>query len=119
MIMDLLLRSEPRSVVYHLENPVRQSWPDVCSIMERKLGFPPKSRLPFEEWLEQISKLDHQPSDLMEFYSKYFLHMSGGNLVLDTTNTRSLSPTLRSTSAIGADKIELYLDFWRESGFLK
>lgn len=87
--------------------------------MERKLGFPPKSRLPFVEWLAQVSTLEHQPSDLMEFYSKYFLHMSCGSLVLDSTNTRSLSPTLRSTGAIDANKIELCLDFWQQSGFLK
>lgn len=117
--MDLLLRSEPRNLVYHLENPVRQSWPDVCSIMERKLGFASQSRVPFEEWLAQVSTLEHQPSDLMEFYRKYFLHMSGGSLVLDTTSSRSLSPTLRSTGAIDAEKIELYLEFWRQSGFIK
>ena len=54
----------------------------------------------------------------MEFYSKYFLNMSGGGLVLDTTNCQALSPTLRSTGAIEPDEIELYLDFWHRKGFL-
>lgn len=105
--------------MYHLENPVRQSWEDVCSIIERKLGLPPKSRLPFDDWLTQISTLEDSPSDLMEFFSNYFRRMSSGSLVLDTTNGRRLSPTLRSTGAIHAWEIGLYLDYWRQSGFLK
>ena len=105
--------------MYHLENPVRQSWEDICSIIERKLGLPLKSRLPFEDWLKQISTLEDSPSDLMEFFSRYFLRMSSGSLVLDTTNSRRLSPTLRSTGAIQVKEIGLYLDYWRQSGFLK
>ena len=118
VVMELLLRSEPRNLVYHLENPVRQSWADVCSILERKLNLPLRSRLPFKEWLARVATNENHPTDLMEFYSKYFLNMSGGGLVLDTTNCRALSPTLRSTGAIGPNEIELYLDFWHRKGFL-
>lgn len=106
--------------VLRVGNPVRQSWADVCSILERKINLAPRSRLPFKEWLARVSMNESHPTDLIEFYSKYFLNMnmSGGGLVLDTTNCRALSPTLRSTGAIGPDEIELCLDFWHRKGFL-
>lgn len=116
MITDLLLRCEPRDLVYHLENPVRQAWPEVCSIVEYNLGLPSKSRLPFSEWLEQISKLDGSPSDLMDFFRNDFLHMSGGGLVLDTRKCLKVSPNLRSAGAVGPKEIERYVAFWRKSG---
>lgn len=118
-IADLLLRCEPRDLVYHLENPIRQSWPAMCSVIEYILGLTPKTRLPFPQWLNEVSKLDENPSDLINFFRNEFLYMSGGNLVLDTRNCRKLSPTLRSTGAIGPKEVDLYVAFWRRNGFLE
>ncbi|KAL8748078.1 MAG: hypothetical protein Q9190_000106 [Brigantiaea leucoxantha] len=118
-VADLLLRHEPRQLVYHLENPVRQSWQDVCRVIEYSLGLRPESRLPFSKWLDKISRLNESPSDLMSFFRNDFLHMSGGDLVLDTANCQKLSPTLRSAGPVEPKDIELYIAFWRRSGLLK
>lgn len=115
----MLLRSGPRDLVYHVENPVRQSWPDVCTIIERTLGLPSQARQPFQEWLDEALAVEDNLSGLKAFFENYFLHMSSGSLVLDTKNSRAISPALRSTGAITVETIELYVKFWRQSGFLK
>ncbi|KAL8886462.1 MAG: hypothetical protein Q9215_005836 [Flavoplaca cf. flavocitrina] len=117
-ITDLLLRQDSKGLVVHVENPVRQPWTDVCSILEYHLGISPRSRLPYAVWFDKVSKLDQSPSDLMEFFEHDFLQMSGGSMVLDTKECRERSPTLRSAGAIGPELIELYLSFWRRCGFL-
>ena len=91
----------------------------MCRLIEYTLDFSPNSRLPFSEWLRQVSKLDESPSDLMDFFKNDFLHMSGGNLILDTRNCQKLSPTLRSTGAVGPKEINMYVAFWRRCGVFK
>ncbi|KAI4236743.1 MAG: hypothetical protein LQ349_002368 [Xanthoria aureola] len=117
-ITDLLLRQDSKGLVAHVENPVRQSWTDVCSILEYHLGISPRSRLPYAVWLDKVSKFDQIPSDLMEFFEHDFLQMSGGSMVLDTKECRERSPTLKSAGAIGPYLIRLYLSFWHRCGFL-
>ena len=91
----------------------------MCTFIEHSLGLTPSSRLPFSEWLNELWRLDESPSNLLHFLKNEFLYMSGGNLVLDTRECQKLSPTLRSIGAIGPKDIELYVAFWRRSGFLK
>lgn len=98
---------------------MRQSWPDVCTVIERKLGLPHQARQPFQEWLSEAIAADDNLSSLRAFFEKYFLHMSSGGLVLDTKNSRAVSPTLRSTGAVAAETIELYVKFWQQRGFLQ
>lgn len=97
---------------------MRQSWPDVCTIIERKLGLPHQARQPYQEWLNEAFTAEDNLSGLREFFEKYFLHMSSGGLVLDTKNSRAVSPALRSTGAVTAETIELYVKFWQQCGFL-
>ena len=52
----------------------------------------------------------------MSFFENDFLHMSGGNLVLETINCQGLSPTLKSTGGIGPKQLELYINYWRRNG---
>ena len=117
-VADLLLRPGTQGLVYHIENPVRQPWTDVCTVLEYNLGIPLKSRLPYSEWLEKVSKLDESPSDLMDFLRNDFLQMSGGTLILDTKKCRECSPTLSSAGAVKPSEIEQYISFWRRCGYL-
>ncbi|KAL8994550.1 MAG: hypothetical protein Q9169_005514 [Polycauliona sp. 2 TL-2023] len=118
-VVDLLLGRGLPSLVAHVENPVRQSWADVCSILEYILGMPAGTRLPYSIWLERVSKLDDSPSELMEFFNHEFLRMSGGDIVLDTKQCRVRSPTLKSTGAVGPEEIGSYISFWRRFGYLR
>ena len=114
-----MLGSEPRELVYHLENPIRQSWPDMCTIVERGLSLESAQRMPFQEWLNKVTASSENSQDLLDFFQNHFLHMSSGSLVLDTTLARNTSSTLRSTGSIDMSTVELYLSHWRLSGFLK
>lgn len=119
VVSELILGPTAGQLVYHVENPVRQKWRDVLTIIERKLGLSSSKRMPFQEWLSQISKGKDAPESLFEFYRNHFLQMSTGVVVLDTQACRSSSPTMRSTGGVKVETIELYIDFWKSSGLLK
>ena len=119
VISDVLLGCGKRDLVYHLENPIRQPWADVCSVIERHLSLPSSRRLPFTEWLGRVVAAEENPPELIDFLENYFLLVSTGGLVLDTARTRKVSRNLRSTNAIEIGTIELYLEFWKSVGLLK
>jgi len=116
--MELLISPDLTEPVYHIENPIRQPWSDLCTIIETNLSIPAKRRLPFQEWLDQVSAHGDGVPDLLEFLREHFLHMSSGSLVLETSKSLAISPTLRSSGSVRFDTIELYLEFWRRQGFL-
>lgn len=105
---------------HHLENPTRQPWSDICTVIENSLHLPTpitsrrRRRLDYREWLARIDA----GSDLLEFLKDHFLHMSSGDLVLDVRNTLAVSRTLRSTGAVKIETVGLYLEFWRERGLI-
>lgn len=115
---ELLLASELTNQVYHLENPTRQPWSDVCSVIENCLHLPVRRRLDYQEWLARIAARCDSVPDLLEFLQDHFLHMSSGRLILDMRNTLAISPALRSTGSVRIDTVELYLEFWKKKGHL-
>ena len=119
VISDILLGSGQRDLVYHLENPIRQPWSDICSVIERHLSLPSSRRPSFTEWLEQVMAAKENPPELIDFLKSHFLLVSTGALVLDTAQTRKISRTLRSTDAVNTGAIELYLEFWKSVELLK
>jgi len=116
--MELLLGPTSRNLVFHVENPVRQSWLDACTVIERKLDLSCRSRLPFDQWLEQVMGTVDLPESLFDFFLHHFLRISGGRLVLATENSRKFSPTLRASGAVGNAVIELCIESWKSKGFL-
>ena len=75
--------------------------------------------MPFRDWLNKIAASNEKSQSLLEFFQNHFLHMSSGTLVLDTELARKASSTLRSAGSVDVRTIELYLDHWRSTGFLK
>lgn len=116
--MDILLGSGPRELVYHLENPIRQPWPDMCAIIEQSISFPSVGRLPFSAWLDKVSSAKNNSQDLIEFFQDHFLHMATGNLILDTAKAREVSDTLKSTGTVDQSAVTAYLGFWKRIDFL-
>ena len=114
-----MLGSQPLELVYHLENPIRQPWPDMCTVIERSLSLETAQRMPFEDWLNKVAASNENSQDLLDFFQNHFLHMSSGSLVLDTTLARKASSTLRSTGSVDIRTVGLYLDHWRRTEFLK
>ena len=114
-----MLGSQPLELVYHLENPIRQSWPDMCTVIEHNLSLETVLRMPFKDWLDKVATSNETSQDLIDFFRNHFLHMSSGSLILDTTLARKASSTLRSTGSVDIRTIGLYLDHWRRTRFLK
>ena len=109
-------------LVYHLENPVRQSWRDALTLIASKLGLSDTDLLPFDDWLETVSMSagDANPAKLLiDFFQADFKHMACGKVILGTENARKVSSTLRKMDVIGESTIAAYVDQWRSIGFLK
>lgn len=53
--MELMLSHELTALVYHLENPIRQPWSELCTLLENELSIPFKQRIPFQEWLDRVA----------------------------------------------------------------
>lgn len=112
------LHSQPPQLVFHVENSIRQPWSDALTIIERRLGIPSSKRLQFDEWVMKAREEEAINPNLLDFMERYFLHMSGGGVILNTKNTREMSQTLRSFGSVDKETIDLYVDYWRSINFL-
>lgn len=124
-ICDILLTDHPVEPIYHLENPVRQSWHDCLSVLASELGMSKDDFLPFDEWLEKVCAVpDHAASEapvkpLSEFFEEDFERMSSGMVILTTDNAKKVSSTFRNLRPVGGELIAAYISRWRDCGFLK
>ncbi|KAI0539689.1 hypothetical protein GGR58DRAFT_524098 [Xylaria digitata] len=120
-LADIVLDEQSLRLVYHLENPVRQSWQEMVAIITKELDIPLSSVIPFEEWLEIISSLPEQGNparELAGFLKANFRRMSCGEVILDTSVSRSASPTMRRIQPVGDDQVKAYVKYWRSIGAL-
>ncbi|KAI4123683.1 MAG: hypothetical protein LQ338_005147 [Usnochroma carphineum] len=106
---------------YHVENPVRQSWSHLLDYFRYKLEATFPKVLLFEQWLDNalIPAGGDGIAPLEEFLRDDFRRLSSGQLVLDTRNARSASPTLRSHGGIPLDLIDKYLQSWKVEGIFQ
>lgn len=119
VVLELMFHQRPIELVYHLENPTRQPWSEMCTVLENELTIPMKQRLDFREWLRRVAVRADAVPDLMDFLEDHFLHMSGANLNLNMRHSLASSQTLRFSGSVRFDTVKLYLGFWRQRGFLK
>lgn len=127
-LIDILL--QPDDVVlhpiYHIENPVRQPWDHIISVLANALNIP--AVIPFDEWVRRVrewpTKSDNgadgaNPSYLLaDFLDDNFMRMSCGGLLMDTANARKHSPTLAKVGPVSDNTIRLFLKNWVEMGLL-
>jgi hypothetical protein len=116
-----MFHCRPLQLVYHLENHIRQSWQDVTAVVVRSLGLPERSVVPMEDWLKFVESGPDEGNPaqgLLDFFRNDFIKMSNGSIVLDTTITRSVSPTLRKMAPISERDIAGYVEYWRSVGLL-
>lgn len=108
--------------VHHLENPMRQSWEEVLSIIANELGV--TSRLPYREWVTAMldvpdEYMERNPAKKMaNFFVEDFESMSSGKVVMGTERARKVSKTLRATGPLDVDLIKEYVRKWKVMGFL-
>jgi len=120
-VAEILLDHRPLQLVYHLENPVRQSWQEMITYLAQELGIDAGQIIPFERWLEEVKHLPAQENparELTNFVHKEFRKMSCGEVILDTTVARQSSATLRRQGAIQQEQVGAYLRYWKNLGVL-
>ncbi|KAI0890811.1 hypothetical protein F4806DRAFT_501676 [Annulohypoxylon nitens] len=120
---DLLLSTEPAYPVYHIENPSRQPWQEMISILADELGVPGENIIPFSAWLQRVEEhhgpAKHNPAlGLVDFLRQHFVRMSCGELVLDTAKSREHSETLRNSRPVSPDLVTRYIRVWKDMEFL-
>ncbi|RYP79317.1 hypothetical protein DL770_006722 [Monosporascus sp. CRB-9-2] len=120
-LADLVLRNpgEARYPVYHIENPVGQSWSELNRVLADALGIP--HLIPLEEWVERVRAAPQRNNPaiaLVDFLESNYKRMSCGGLVLDARKTLEHSPTLAAVGPVSEEVIRKYIYVWKQIGFL-
>lgn len=120
-LSDLILADHTPHPIYHVENPVGQSWREMTAILAEALHISASNVIPFDGWLERVRNAppkNNPASTLIEFLEDNFLRMSCGELVLGTKKTLEHSQTLRGVGPVSETVARKYIYIWREIGFL-
>jgi acyl transferase domain-containing protein/thioester reductase-like protein/acyl carrier protein/SAM-dependent methyltransferase len=120
---ELLMSSDASNFTYHIDNPSRQPWKDMISILASELQIPSANILPYDQWIDRVKRFrsstkDNPALQLIDFFNNYFVPMSCGGLMLDTRKTSEVSETLRNMKPIGSNLVREYIRAWKQSGFL-
>ena len=117
--------------IYYIENPVRQPWSETIATLADALG---RLRtvthiIPLEEWVQRVRdwprREDNGPDGvnpgflLVDFLEDNFTRMSCGGLLLGTSRAREHSPSLASLGPVSDGLINLYIQRWKDVGFLE
>ncbi|KAH7355893.1 putative polyketide synthase [Pyrenochaeta sp. MPI-SDFR-AT-0127] len=120
---ELLMSPNASNFTYHIDNPSRQPWEEIISILASALDIPTASIVPYDQWIDRVKRFrgstkDNPALQLIDFFDNYFVPMSCGGLMLDTSRTFEVSHTLRTMGPIGSKLVKMYIDAWKQSGFL-
>ncbi|KIA75587.1 NRPS-like enzyme [Aspergillus ustus] len=125
VLAELIFSTQPLDLVYHLENPVRQSWNEVLNILATELAVPKHDRRPMAEWVEEVRRRPQDDNNsnpaaaIADFFQENFEWMSGGSIVLSTETSRRHSPTLRRVGPVSDETIRSYIRYWKGISFIK
>ncbi|KAI3324539.1 putative polyketide synthase [Xylariaceae sp. AK1471] len=128
-LVDLLTAPEPYST-YHIDNPIRQPWQGTLSALADAMDIPRHNVIPLSEWIQrvkdhtrEIGAREHEGDNpailLIDFLEDNFVRMSCGGLLLDTAKAREHSRTLANCGPVSEDLVRLYVQSWRDMGFLR
>ena len=118
-LADLALLDHQAHAVYHVENPIGQSWAEMNAHLADALKIP--NLVPFPEWILRVRTASHRDNPaalLLDFLDSNYLRMSCGGLVLSVSKTLEHSKTLSSVGPVSKEVVEKYIRVWREIGFL-
>lgn len=123
-LLDILTSSMDPYPIYHIENPARQPWPEMITLLSSELGVPSDRIVPYEQWLKEVKSCDASTTEnpakqLMSFWETHFLRMSTGPLILDTKHSREHSKTMRQSGRVESELVKRYIQRWKQSGFLE
>ncbi len=120
---ELLISDTASDLIYHIENPSRQSWKDMIATLARALDISPDGIIPFDSWTAKVrefggSTQENPALQLIDFFEHYFVSMSCGGLMLETSKTMRHSKTLETSGPVGSELVLRYINAWKQSGFL-
>ncbi|KAJ5598871.1 NRPS-like enzyme [Penicillium hordei] len=121
-LSEILFHRDPLQLVYHLENPTRQSWEHTVTLLSKELQIPSSSIVALDQWLDHIQSApgpDNPAASLIQFLRNDFLKMSCGSVILDTTSSRSVSQTMAHMDQVGDDYIRAYVNYWKSIKLLQ
>ena len=124
-IGELLLVVDAPRAVYHVENPVRQSWGDALDVLAAALGLAGVERLPLDAWLERVragadaDDAANPAKGLADFFRDDFERMACDGVALGTDAARAVSATLRRVGIVEDVVIRRYIEYWNRVGHLK
>ncbi|KAF9895178.1 hypothetical protein FE257_000080 [Aspergillus nanangensis] len=109
--------------VYHIDNPVRQSWSDMIPVLAEAFDIPRKNIIPFAQWVLRVrafpgSREDNPAAPMADWLRENFERMSCGELILATAHSTAHSPTLANVGPVDANVVRKYLHGWKDMGFL-
>jgi acyl transferase domain-containing protein/thioester reductase-like protein/acyl carrier protein len=128
-LVDLLTAPAPYPT-YHIDNPIRQPWRETLTALGAAMDIPTRNVIPLDEWIQrvkdhtrEIGAREHEGDNpailLIDFLEDNFVRMSCGGLLLDTAKAREHSRTLATCGPVGEDLVRLYVQSWRDMGFLR
>jgi thioester reductase-like protein len=118
-LSDLVHSDRTPYPVYHIENPVGQSWKEINAILADALNIP--NLIPFKEWVARVRaapQRNNPAATLLDFLESTYLRMSCGGLVLDVKHTLEHSKTLAAVGPVSEEVVRKYIHIWKEIGFL-
>ena len=135
-LLEILLQPDEVALypIYHIENPVRQTWAETLAVLADEMGMPPcegtdRAVIPFQEWVQRVREWPRREDNgsqganpgylLVDFLDSNFIRMSCGGLLLGTSKARKHSPTLAKLGPVDERLIRRFVQTWKEKGFLK
>lgn len=132
-LMDITMLPEQVTphFMYHIDNPVRQSWKNIVTTLADAMGIPRERIIPFQDWIQLVRDFpkksgslegpdgDNPASLLVDFLDHDFERMSCGGVLLGTVHARAHSTTLLNMEAVSESTVKLFLKSWKDTGFLK
>ena len=129
-LVDLLALPESSQpyATYHIENPVRQQWQQALPTLAHALDIPRQNMITLPEWVQRVRNhprgVDGPEGDnpailLVDFLEDNFVRMSCGGLLLDTAKAREHSKTLAGCGPVTESLIRLFVQHWKDVGFLE
>ncbi|KAL8919503.1 MAG: hypothetical protein Q9172_004957 [Xanthocarpia lactea] len=118
-LRELLFDTQLLRLVYHLENPIRQSWQDVTDVLTEELGIPRSKCRPLDHWVDLVrnsADAGNPAKSLATFLGEEFEKMSCGGVVLGTEVSRIRATTLRQTGPVSDTTIRAYVRYWKRVG---
>ncbi|KAH8807455.1 hypothetical protein F5884DRAFT_789282 [Xylogone sp. PMI_703] len=118
-LLDLILSDRTPYPIYHIDNPIGQSWREMNAILADALKI--KSLIPFAEWVDRVrtaGQRNNPAASLLEFLDDNYLRLSCGGAILDVKHTLEHSKTLAGLGPVSEEVVRKYVHIWKEIGFL-